>query len=112
MALSLLCACNPSEEEKISNSKPLFDSEKWQIKDGSVYPYREELVNSVLYTDTIRSLDKKTALELMGEPDRVNENYVYYIIDESKLGLWTLHSSSVVIKFNEQDSVEWIKLHE
>ena len=110
---TLWFGCNSTVEDRAAGTDQVsFNSQKWKTKNDSGYPYREEMVNSVLYSDSIRTLRKPEVLALLGEPDRTNENHYYYLIDQSNLGLWTLHSSSIVIKFNEQDSVEWIRLHE
>ncbi|MEJ2006448.1 MAG: hypothetical protein P8X57_16150 [Cyclobacteriaceae bacterium] len=110
---SLLVSCNSTSEE----SEPVedhinFNAKKWKTKNESGSPFREQMVNSVLYSDSIRALSKPEVLDLLGKPDRTNENHLYYLIDESNLGMWTLHATSLVIKFNVKDSVEWIKLHE
>lgn len=71
------------------------------------------MLNEVLYSDSIRTLTKQQVIDMLGEPDRVNENYLYYTISKTKLGSWTLKSKTLVIKItDDEDMVEWIKLHE
>ncbi len=90
----------------------IFTHEKWMATDGQDYTYRDQIYRDVLYNDTIRSLGKAELLDLLGEPDRTNEDYLYYTIDQKRLGLWPLHTRTMVFKLTEHDSIEWIKLHE
>lgn len=111
-------ACNTATEEESENQemKPdrelAFDETKWKTKEGSDYPFRDKMLNDVIHNDSIRSLNKDEILFLLGEPDRSNENYLYYMITRKRLVLWTLHSKTMVIKFDEDNDIEWIKIHE
>ena len=89
-----------------------FDKEKWKVKKGHAYPYRERMLNNVIFNDSLRSLKRNELIETLGEPTRTNNEYVYYLIEESKALFVTLHASTLVIKFKEDDSVEWMKIHE
>lgn len=89
-----------------------FDREQWELKSASSYTYRDQMVDAVLYSDTLRSLKRAELLEWLGNPDREQEGHLYYTIAENRLGFWTLNKKSIVIKLKTDDSVEWIKLHE
>ena len=113
----LFVACNSPNEEKSEpedekKAEMTFDKTKWRFEEGLDYPYRDQMVNDVLYNDTIRSLDKDEILELLGDPDRINEGHLYYTIAKKRMGLWTLHAKTMVIKLKENDAIEWIKIHE
>jgi hypothetical protein len=88
-----------------------FNREKWNMKEDLDYPYRAQMLNDVLYNDTIRSLNKEEILELLGEPDRKSEGHLYYKISQRRIGSWTLHQKSIVIKFENDSTIEWIKTH-
>jgi outer membrane protein assembly factor BamE (lipoprotein component of BamABCDE complex) len=116
----VLCfACNPEREnysaEMVTKpeSEMAFDIAKWTTQEGKDYPYRKKMVNDILYNDTIRNLQKDQILTLLGEPSfyRKDTNYLYYMINQKRLGPWPLHTTSLVIKFSE-NKVEWIKIHE
>jgi len=96
---------------EVQNMK-VFNPEGWRMQKEGKYIYRDLMLEDVVYNDTIRSLDKKNILELLGEPDRVEEKYFYYKISEKRLGSWTLHQKSMVIKFKDEYSIEWIKIHQ
>ncbi len=119
LLLPFLCiACNRSSEEKSESSieeKPkaemTFDKSKWLIQEGTNYPYREKMLNDVVYNDTIRSLNKGEILELLGEPNKINDGHLYYTITRTRFELLTLHTKTMVIKLREDDGIEWIKIH-
>lgn len=111
-------SCNSDSEEKAENqnkkqeSEMAFDEAKWKTREGDDYPYRDKMLNNVLYNDTLRALNKDEMLDMLGEPDRTNENYLYYMISQKRLGSWPLSTKTLVIKFSEDNSVEWMKIHE
>jgi hypothetical protein len=72
----IFAGCAEEKETVSSNptdpkSEVAFDSKKWKTKQGSDYSYREELVSSVLYSDSIRSLTKPNVIDLLGKADRI-----------------------------------------
>ncbi|GLB50347.1 hypothetical protein [Neptunitalea lumnitzerae] len=107
-------ACSEEATEKETNMMHTtnFNGSKWKEKHGNNYTYRPIMVDSVLHNDSIRHLTKSEILQTLGTPDRENNNYFYYLIEQNKLGFVTLHTKNLVIKFATNDSIEWIKLHE
>ncbi|MBT8188873.1 MAG: hypothetical protein KJO50_09530 [Bacteroidia bacterium] len=103
-------ACNSDRSEIPSQME--FVKEKWHLKEGKDYTYRYPMLNSLLYNDTIRSLDKDEILNLLGEPDYERERHFYYRVQETRLVSWRLHTRTLVIKLRDDDSIEWIKVHE
>jgi hypothetical protein len=95
-------------------SEMLFDKAKWKIKEGKNYPYRDKMLNDIVYNDTLRSLTKDKILDLFGEPTyyRTDKNFLHYLITKKSIGPWTLHTKTMVIKFADNKSIEWIKIHE
>ncbi|PKA82050.1 hypothetical protein ATE92_0175 [Ulvibacter sp. MAR_2010_11] len=115
--VSLLVCCYACKNDAKENNNLLeegmvFDHTKWQAKEGDNYIYRDKMLNDVVYNDTVRSLNKEEILVLLGEPDRINENVLYYTIDKKQLGFWTLHTRTMVIQFSDSNTVDWIKIHE
>ena len=100
-----------------NQSKPIienvFDSKQWQIKQGKDYPHRDKMLNGILYTDKFRKLNKDELLIELGEPSyyRDDKNYLHYIITQTRLLSWPLHTKVLVIKLKDDETVEWIKLH-
>ena len=96
------------------NIEQIFDSNKWKVKQGKDYPYRDKMLNDILYTDTFRKLNKTELLIELGNPSyyREDKSYLHYIITQKRLFFWPLHTKVLVIKLKDDETVEWIKLHE
>jgi len=116
--LLIVLACNT---EKNENSRSVyhgtmaeisFDQTKWMTKEGLDYPYRDKMLNSIVYNDTVRALNKDEILDLLGESDRSNDGYLYYMISQRRLGFWPLHTKTLVIKLTGDSTIDWIKIHE
>ena len=120
--LIMICclACNRGRENYSEDmkTKPLsemaFDKAKWETKHGEGYPYRDKMLNDVVYNDTVRTLNRDEIIELLGEPSyyRDDKNFLYYTITQKRLGPWPLHTRSMVIKLSENNTIVWIKIHE
>jgi hypothetical protein len=106
--LLTLSACGSEQ----TDAESTFDKTKWSTREGRSYPYRDQMLNDIVYNDTIRSLNKSQVLELLGEPDRSTEGHLYYTVSRKHLGAWTIHSKSMVIKLSPDNAIEWIKIHE
>jgi hypothetical protein len=89
-----------------------FNKEKWQTVDGGEYPFRDQMIHNLLYTDTIRRLKRDSILYLLGEPTRIDSNFLFYRVKQQTYGLLTMHTKTLVIKFAKDSSVAWIKIHE
>lgn len=105
----VICSCTSSYEELESIA---FEKTNWQIKKDGDYVYRAQMVQDVLYNDTIRSLNKNQIIQTLGKPDRINEDHLYYMIAQKRMGTWPLHTRTLVIKLKDDQAVDWIKLHE
>ena len=103
-----------ANDNKLRNvqAKSDFSISKWQTKKGKTYPHRAEMYKDVLYNDTIRKLNEQEILALLGEPDRKQDGYFYYTISKTSVLSWNLHTRTLVIKFADSQTIEWIKVHE
>ena len=108
----LVTSCKNDASTPPTQAETHFTSTKWKTKKGDAYPYREKFLDSVVYNDTIRELDKEEIITLLGTPNRTSNNFLYYTISEKRIGLWTLHATTMVIKFVDDDTIEWIKIQE
>jgi len=122
MALLILLvsflSCNTDRQENTNNvkeeadSEMVFNEDKWKTKEGADYPYRDLMLNNIVYNDTVRSLSKDEIINLLGDPDRIHEDHLYYMIAQKRLLSWPLHTKTMVIKFYDDNTIEWIKIHE
>jgi len=118
LLICILLSCNtesdtkPSKTEELQETTIAFDKIKWKEKKGFNYPHREEMLDHILYNDDFRKLNESEVLEMLGEPDRINESHLYYQITQKRLGIWPLHTKTMVIKFGEDEVMEWIRINE
>ena len=111
-------SCKTDKKQNVDNqnmsqgSEMAFDKGKWETKDGKDYPFRDSMINDIVYNDTIRNLNKDQVLDLLGEPDYIREDHLYYRITETRLGNWPLKTKTMVIKLEGGKAIEWIKIHE
>jgi len=118
LLLSAILSCKSDQEDKATsklaseNIEIPFDKDKWALKEGKDYVYREQMYEAVLYNDTIRSLTEVQLLEALGDPDYHEEGHLYYRISETRLMNWTVKTKTMVVKLNQDGSIEWIKVHE
>lgn len=101
-------------EQSNTDTEIVFDQEKWKTLDGKDYPFRESMLNDLVYNDTIRTLNRAEILDLLGEPSyyRVDTNFLYYTVTQKRVGSWPLRTKTMVIKFSGRDTIEWIKIAE
>ena len=110
----LLVSCQKFESEKDHQPPPVvetFESEKWKIREGEAYPYRASMLGDLMTTDTLRHKTLDEVKELLGEPTRINEGYVYYTVAENKIGLMTLNIKALVLKLSDDGKVEKIMVY-
>ncbi len=101
-----------TNDKALQKQIPISSLDKWRISDGHSYPYRPQLYKALLLSDSLRTLNKDELIAALGQPDRINKQYLYYQISQSRLGFWPLKTSSLVFKMDENtNQVEWIKVH-
>lgn len=107
-------ACKNTSEETTEDGKTemAFDKAKWQMKEDNDYPYRDKMLSDLIASDSLKTLKKEGILELLGEPTRTDNNYLFYMVSQERAGFWPLHTKTLVIKFTKADSVEWVKIHQ
>lgn len=115
LLLPLCCfACkNGKEKNRGTNATTTieFDTTKWKTKSGDDYPYRDELLPYLITNNQLKGWKKDSVLTLLGMPDKIDSNYLFYRIAQQRMGVIPLHTKTLVIKFTT-DTVEWRKIHE
>lgn len=110
-------SCNRQDDEKpVINTEPLenkseFDKNRWLVKDGQDYPYRSEMLEDLMNHPELRKFDKDQVLDLLGKPDRVDSLYLFYRIDQDRLGPWPLHTTTLVIKLSGDSTLNKVMIH-
>lgn len=107
----LSCKDNSKEITKNESEAPVFDKEKWNAADDSGYLLRERMLPDLMSNDTLKQLKKEGIVALLGEPSRVDNNYLFYTVSQKRLFALPLSTKSLVIKLRDDGSVEWVKTH-
>ncbi|MGV3697874.1 hypothetical protein [Flavobacterium sp.] len=97
---------NPGMQEAIA-----FDASKWKIKKDSDYLYRKGMIDDLVRSNALKKLDKAGILVLLGEPERIENNHLFYQIDQDRIGSWPVRTKTLVIKMENDSVVEWVKIH-
>ena len=90
----------------------VFDKTKWRTKEGEDYPFRDEMLHDLVYVQQLKGLKKDELIQLLGEPDRSNKGFLYYRVEQKKLGLWPIHTTTLVIELSEDSIVKTRRIHE
>jgi hypothetical protein len=117
LAGCLSCRQDPeaaSEDQQAAAATEIaFDAEKWRIKSGRNYPYRDSLLWSLIDDKSLRGLHIDEMQDLLGEPDRIDGNHLFYTVWQKRIvNFWPLRHKALVIKFSEEGPVEWMKIYE
>ncbi|MEO6488432.1 MAG: hypothetical protein ABIO04_00710 [Ferruginibacter sp.] len=111
--LSSSYSCNDNRHPGTNNGEQKFDKTKWKIKEDKNYPYRNLMLKDLLINTKLHGLKKVEVLNLLGQPNRVDSNYLFYIVDQTHfVNIMPLHTKTLVIKFSNDGTVEWRKIHE
>ncbi|MEO5776281.1 MAG: hypothetical protein ABIQ27_05215 [Flavobacterium sp.] len=110
IACFILC-CLSCKDNKEEISKKNFDTTLWKAKDeDDNYNYRDEMLEDLVYKVKLKGLTKKEVIAKLGEPDRINEDYLYYEVLAKEIGAFPLHKKFLVLKLAKDNTVEWRKI--
>ncbi|MBR9920485.1 MAG: hypothetical protein GYB31_06570 [Bacteroidetes bacterium] len=104
-----LLACNG---EKEVDQLLTFDSEKWQLKEGKDYPYRDQMLDDLVDSRLLKPMTKEEVLDVLGVPDRSDGLYLFYTVTQKRIGLFPLHTTTLVVKLSEDGGENTILIHE
>ena len=109
----LFCfGCMGGGEDKFEATEVPFNEAKWKTKKGRDYPFRDRMLGDLMSDEKIRELKSNEILNLLGKPARTDSSYLFYMITQKRIGFWPLHTKSLVIKFSEDSTINWMKIHE
>jgi hypothetical protein len=110
--LSVIYSCTDNIKQSDTNiSQEKFDKIKWRTKDDNNYPYRENMLNDLVYNVKLKGLKQNEVLVLLGLPDRIDSSYLFYRVAEKRIGFFPLSTKTLVIKLTKDSIVEWRKIH-
>ena len=110
LVLALCCiACNNDKAKKTGSDTSTaikFDTAKWRIKNGDDYPYRDELLKYLTTNNKLKGWKKDSVVVFLGQPDKIDSNYLFYRIAQKRIGFFPLHIKTLVIKLAADSTVE------
>ncbi len=117
MLALLQFSCNSKEErpqpvKANPTTEQIFDRQKWQTKNGDDYPYRSRMLDDLVKHRKLHGLNKSQILKMLGKPDRIDNNYLFYEIEQQRITIMPLHTKTMVIKLDKNGITEWVKIHE
>jgi hypothetical protein len=111
IAFAALCfiACRNKQEE----TPEKFDKTKWAIQKDRDYPHRDNMLNDLIDNYKLHGLKMDSIINLLGQPSRIDSLYLFYTIKQKRLGnIFPLSTKTLVIKFKEDSTLEWRKIHQ
>ena len=108
--LPFICACNPDKDAGTTNHVK-FDKIKWQTKDSGGYAYRNNMLDDLIDSVTLKGLRHDSLISLLGQPDRIDNGHLFYNIHRKEIVSFTLSTKTFVIKLIQDSTVEWRKIH-
>ncbi len=89
-----------------------FDAEKWKLLDGRDFPYRDAMLDSLVYSYVLNGKPRYEVYRMLGEPSRVDKNYLFYQVAQQRLGAFVLHTKTLVIMLDSAGIVQMVKIHQ
>lgn len=118
LLISLCLGCVDSAEERSLHnsttddaSELKFNEARWKMKKDDEYVYRSRMLNDLVNSRRLKAMDRAGVYTLLGKPNRVDNNHLFYRVDRERIHFFTLYEKTLVIKLNDNDSVLWVKIH-
>jgi hypothetical protein len=89
-----------------------FESTKWKEKKDRDYPHRAAMLDDLVDNEKLKKLKRDEVINMLGEPDRSDTLYLFYRVAQKRLYSWPIHTTTLVIKFKEDSTVHWVKIHQ
>ena len=105
----ILISCLSCKDKK---QEERFDKIRWATKNDMDYPYRDKMLKDLMTNHRLHGLKKDSLVSLLGQPSRSDTFYLFYTIEQQRLGFFPLHTKTLVFKFTKDTTVEWVKIHE
>lgn len=89
-----------------------FDETKWKTKKGWGYAYRNQMLDDLMNDPEIRKLKRAEIINLLGEPNRTDGDYLFYTVDQKRALILPLHTKTLVINLYPDSTINWMKIHQ
>lgn len=108
----LVCFCVSCNNNKQPANTAKYEKAKWVIKEDKDYPYREDMLKDLMDHHDLHKAKSAAIFQLLGEPDRIDNNHLFYRVSQKRFGFLPLHTRTLVIKLRTDSTVEWVKIHQ
>ena len=89
-----------------------FDMVKWKVKKNLDYPYRNQMLKDLMANHSLKELKKEQIIELLEQPQRSDNDFLFYTIAQKHLILFPLHTKTLVIKLSVAGTKNKVMVHE
>ena len=111
LSIFFLLTCN-YKKQTADKTQP-FDKAKWATQEGDSYPYRDGMLMDLIDNKRLTGTKRNDILNMLGEPSKIDTNYIFYRINQTKLGdVLPLHTKTLVIEFAADSTVRTSKIHQ
>jgi hypothetical protein len=110
----LFVSCKEKNEEKPLYGSGIqidFDSQKWATLEKMDFPYRDQMLDDIITSKMLKPLNRDEIIEILGAPSKEEKNYMYYLIAQSRLGLFPLHTKTLVIELSGDSTENRVLIH-
>lgn len=111
-AIVLLAISEIGNVKKERENGTRFDQAKWQMKDGQSYIHRNGMLKDLVASKKLKKLKKEEVTDLLGQPDRIDGAYLFYRITQQSIGLFPLHTTTLVVKISDNGKENPVLIHE
>lgn len=111
MVLLFLASCSSSDQKESTKVDNKFDKQKWAELYDSEFIYRQDMLDDLISNYLQHGMKQDSVMRLLGEPDRIDNGHLFYKISQKKLGFFPLATKTLVIKFKQDSTLEWRKVH-
>lgn len=99
-------------KEKSGVAEPVrFDREKWLIKEGMDYPFRDSMLTDLTTNYDWEGMKSDDVIELLGKPWRSDSVALVFMVRQRRIGLWPLNTKALVVKLNPDSSVNKVVIY-
>ncbi len=114
LLIGFACAPAPEHPETVNtvDSVSVFDPVKWKVLRDDAYPYRADMLDDLVESRVLKTLSEDEVLDLLGPPTRKDSSYLFYRVDQTRLFMWPLHTTTLVIKLSADSTENQVLIHE
>lgn len=105
--MNLLGSCKSNDSKTPKEPEVVrFDKIKWHQKDDQGYTYRDKMANDLITRRTLDGLKRDDVTNLLGDPDRNEQNYLFYELREEKAYGFMLNKKVMLVYIGADSVVE------